>query len=406
MPRRILHFRIVSFAVAVARARDASLRDRPVLVASGQGPRAVVLLASREAWGEGVRRGMVLPEALRRCRSARVLPPDPDLCARASTAVASVLERYTPVVEPARGGRFFADLTGTHRLFGAAVDVAARIQREIGKDLCLPANAGVAANKLVSGVAARVLRPPRNLHAGLCDVPPGEEESFLRPVKVGNLPVVRPGVEGRLLADLNVITTGQLAALPVPLLLTTFGRTGVVMHRQARGLDESPVRPPVRAPGVEERTPALPEDTNDDAVLLAALYGLVERGARRLRRMGTLAGEATLSARYSDGVGAARRLRLHPPLDGDLSLFRRVRPLFEEVVARRGRVRSMTLRLARLGAEPAQLPLFPEHHERDEAGPAGAPEHEASLMRALDRLRARHGEGAVFSGRHHRRAGG
>jgi DNA polymerase-4 len=382
--RRILHFRIVSFAVTVARVQDASLRGRPVLVASGKGPRSVVLAVSEEARTDGVWQGLPLPEALRRCRQARILAPDPDLYARASGAVTSVLARFTPMVEPVRGGRFFADLTGTHRLFGEAVDVAARIQKEIGEGLRLPANAGVAANKLVSGVAARVLRP-----VGLCDVPPGQEESFLRPVAVRNLPAVSSGVEGRLLSDLNVIHVGQLAILPVPLLVTVFGRTGILLHRQARGLDEAPVRPPARAPGVEETTPALPEDTNDDVTLQAALYVLVEKGCRRLRRMGVSAGEAILSARYSDGVATSRRLKLRTPLNRDLSLFHCLRPVFEEVVARRGRVRSMTLRLTRLGATPVQMSLFPEQD----------PSRESSLMAALDRLRSRYGESAVFTGR-------
>lgn len=389
-PRRILHFRIVSFAVSVARARDASLRGWPVLVASGQGPRSVILAASEEARGDGVHRGLTLPEALRRCQRAKVLSPDPDLYARASGAVTALLERFTPAVEPARSGGFFADLTGTHRLFGAAVDVASRLQREIRESLRLPANAGVAGNKLVSGVAARVLRP-----VGLCDVPPGREASFLRPVKVRNLPAVGPGTEGRLLSDLNVVYAGQLACLPVPLLMTVFGRIGIVLHRQALGLDESPVRPPERAPGIEEKTADLPEDTNDDEVLLAALYGLVERGCRRLRRMKARAGEAILSVRYSDGVTASRRAGLRPPLDGDLSLFRRLQPVFDETISRRGRVRALTLRLLRLDAGPAQLPLFPVRELRGNGGG----EREPLLMTALDRVRARYGERAVITGR-------
>src|SRR5262245_60566103 len=165
--RRILHFRAISFAVAVARVRDRSLEGKPIVVAAGSGPRAVVLAASDEARGEGIRRGLALPEALKRCRSAVVLPPDPDLYARATAAVVSVLDRFAPAVEPLPGGCFFADVSGTQRLFGSAVDVAARIQKEIRERLRLPANAGVAANKLVSGVAARVLRP-----VGLCDVVP------------------------------------------------------------------------------------------------------------------------------------------------------------------------------------------------------------------------------------------
>ena len=385
MERRILHLRVVSFAVAAARARDASLQGKPVVVVAGVGPRAAVLAVSEEARGEGVRRGLALDEALRRCRRAIVLPPDPDLYARASASVAGLLGRFTPLVEPERGGRFFADLTGTHRLFGAAVDVAARLQKEIEKRFRLPANAGVAVNKLVSGVAARVIRP-----VGLCDVVPGDEESFLRPVAVGNLPAVNAEVEGRLLSDLNVTHVGQIAALPVSILAFAFGRTGPVLHRQAHGEDDAPVRPPVRALAVEEKV-TMAEDTNDDAALLAALYGLIERGCGRLRRAGWFAGEALLAVRYSDGVTASRRVPLRPPLDRDLTLFALLRPEFEIVVARRGRVRSITLHLSRLGPAPAQIEMFPDLEE-------GAA-RERSLLAAIDRLRGKYGDGVVAAGR-------
>jgi len=398
--RRILSLRIVSFAVAVARVHDPSLAGRPVVVAAGTGPRSIVLAASDEARGDGVRRGLVLPEALKRCRGAIVLNPDPDLYARATACLTSILDRYAPAVEPEAGGRLFADLTGTRRLFGDAVDVAARVQREIRERLRLPANAGVAVNKLVSGVAARVVRP-----VGLADVVPGGEERFLRPVAVGHLPAVDRGVEGKLLEDLNVARVGQLTAIPLARLEMVFGRAGDLLYRQARGQDDTPVRPPSRAAIIEETTQALPpgmfpEDTSDDPALLAALHALVERSCRRLRRMGGLAGEAGLSIRYSDGAAAARRVALRPPLDLDLSLFARLREIFPDVVARRGRVRSMTLRLARIGPVPAQMSLFAEGYDAPRRpDPALAPARERSLMKALDRIRARYDESAVVSGR-------
>src|SRR5262245_46100646 len=105
--RQILHLRAVSFAVTLARLRDPSLRGRPVLVAMGTGPRSIVLAASEEARGDGVHRGQILPEALRRCHRASVVAPDPDLYRRAAAAVVSVLDRYAPAVEAVPGGRFF-----------------------------------------------------------------------------------------------------------------------------------------------------------------------------------------------------------------------------------------------------------------------------------------------------------
>src|SRR5438093_3867511 len=115
MERQIPHLRVASFPVAVYQVKDPSLRGRPFVVSAGRGPRAVVLSVSGEARAEGAHPGMTLPEALRWCRRALVLPPDPVLFERADRALAEVLARFSPVVEPARGGRLFADMTGTGR---------------------------------------------------------------------------------------------------------------------------------------------------------------------------------------------------------------------------------------------------------------------------------------------------
>ena len=92
--------------------------------------------------------------ALKRCPDLVLLPPNPHLYARASRALHEVLRIYAPVIEPRGYGHAFLDLTGTGRLFGPAVDVAARVQREVRERLRLPVSVGIAANKLVS-------RPPR-----------------------------------------------------------------------------------------------------------------------------------------------------------------------------------------------------------------------------------------------------
>lgn len=384
MERQILHLRVASFPVAVYRVKDPSLRSRPLIVAAGRGPRAVALSISEEARREGARPGMTLAEALRWCRGALVLPPDPILFDRAERALAEILARYSPHVEPVRGGRLFADLTGTGRLLGPAVDVAHRAQKEIADRLRLGPNAGLAANKLVSGVAARVLRP-----VSLLDVHPGEEAGFLSPLAVRCLPAVDPRTEGALLDELNIHKVGELAAVEMPRLSLAFGARAMTLYRQARGIDDSPVRPPERAPAVEADE-TLAEDTNDDARLLSCLHALVERCGARLRRLGLRAGEGALTARYTDGVTVTRAGAVTPASAGDLTLYGHARSLFEPVVQRRGRVRYLRVRFTRLAAPPAQMSLF-EEEER--------PGREPALVAALDRIRGRFGAGAIAFGR-------
>ena len=103
----------------------------------------------------GITRGMPMRQAKKLCPDLILRPPNPALYARASRALHEILRRYAPIIEPKGYGHAFLDLTGTGRLFGPAVDVAARIQREAGHRLRLPLAVGVAQNKLVSEAASK-----------------------------------------------------------------------------------------------------------------------------------------------------------------------------------------------------------------------------------------------------------
>ncbi len=100
MLRSILHLRIDAFPAAVERIRNPSLRRRPVAVCPRHSPRSVIFSASAEARAEGVYDGLPVTEALKRCPGLVILPPDDPLYRRAAAAVAKVLGRYSPSVEP------------------------------------------------------------------------------------------------------------------------------------------------------------------------------------------------------------------------------------------------------------------------------------------------------------------
>src|SRR3989442_385358 len=316
MLRSVLNVDIAAFPIAVERVIDRGLRGRPVLLAPPGSARAPVLVVSQEAARAGVRAGMPLPVALRRCPGALVLHPNEPLYRRATGAVLALLGGYSPLVEPAALGQPFLDLPGTPGLFGAAQDAAARIRREIETRLRLKPTIGLATSKLVSRVAARVIRPD-----GLCDVFPGSEAPFLAPLPVGLLPAARGTTRERLL-DLSVARVADLLRFSQAQLLIAFGPHGGRLRSEALGLDASPVRPPETAAAVvEEET--LAEDSNEEAALLRALFGLCERAGTRLRRLRARAGGLRVTLRHSDDVLGGRGERLAPPVRPGPGVFRR-----------------------------------------------------------------------------------
>lgn len=385
MIRHILHLRVDGFPVAVERLRDASLRNRPVVICARHSPRSLIFSASPEARKEGIREGLPLTKALRRCRGLVVCPPDEDMYRKASGEISRVLGDYSPLVESGHWGRFYVDMTGTRRIFGDVQDSAFSIRNGVRDSVGLEGTLGIGSNKLVSGVAARVVETHGDLYA----VPSGSEASFLAPLRVRMLPAVRVRKDRTMLEEFNIRIVRQLASLSILQLTSVFGKRGVLLHRQALGIDESPVRPPASKPFVlEEKT--LDEDTNDDDVLLGVLFGMMERACRRMRTKGVLPRTIWLHIRYTDGMDMTRSLRLRNPVITDPLLYRKLEPLYLKTNFRRQRVRYMSLTFTDLVRPPAQMALFeaPVHFEREEA-----------LVSALDKIRGKYGETTVQWGR-------
>ena len=351
MQREIIYADVTAFVVTVERMLHPELRARPVVISPMGTPRAVVTALSREAWESGIRKGMLLSKARRCCRDAVVLPPNEPLYARASNALCRVLSEFSPMLEPSGYGRAYVDITGTARLFGPPRDAAWRAQREIRQRLRLEASFGVAANKMVSRMAAAVTEP-----AGLQDVQPGDERAFVSPLSVRMLPGVGPRTLEQL-SELNIGVIRELAEIRVEHLALAFGRHGFVLHQRALGIDDTPVCPPMAAPAVEQEK-TLVEDTNDVPALKRCLSQLCEAAAGRLRAGGLRAGRLELRARYSDYREDIGRERLGSPTQSTGVMQAHAHALLDRVVARRTRVRSLRLRLTELTDGPAQLELF------------------------------------------------
>jgi DNA polymerase-4 len=394
MDRQIVCFQIPRLGIALAQLVEHSLRNRPVAIAPAGTPRALLHDVSDEAQREGVRAGMPLETARRRCPSLRLLPPDPSRLHDAHQRLCRVTARFAPVWEPVQPGHLFLDLTGTTRLFGRASDAAVRIEREVMRDCGLSGVAGVGSNKLVSRVAAAMLHPPQ-----LCDVRPGSERDFLAPLPVAALPgfgrsQVREARRAlAVLNDLNLRTLGEIAEAPLPALELALGSRAALVHRWAMGIDLSPVLPPVQQPSLEVAQTLEPDDLDDER-LLGRLSSLLERLCRELRRQQRICGRLTLTLRYSDHVEVARTGPLIPGTYWEVDMEPCLKNLFARCFQRRVRVRRLALSAEALGAPDAQLSLF------DEASPSQPSRSRGRrLALALDRLRGRFGEQVIWFGK-------
>jgi DNA polymerase-4 len=329
-----------------------------------------VLALSAEARAAGITRGMPVSRARKLCPDLILRPPNPRLYARASEALHTILRRYAPVIEPKGYGHAFLDLTGTGRLLGAAVDVAARIHRESHQQLGLPLAVGVAQNKLVSEAASEVAKTDgrtdgqtdrRTGEIPLLDVRPGYEASFLAPHEVGLLPDLDQEIRERL-DDYQLELIGELQVIAEDDLALVFGRPGRLLAAQARGIDPRPVLPPAaRAEFRVART--LGNDSNDLTLLHAVLRQLTERLGARLRARQLVARRLTLQLAYSDYATAKRSVPL-PLAALDADLLQAAAQALSLALTRRVALRAIGVTLDRLLEADLQLELWGELSSR------------------------------------------
>jgi DNA polymerase-4 len=391
MVRQIVCFQIPALQIALARLDEPSLRGRPVAVAPGS-HRAALFEVSAEALAEGVYAGMPLEHARWFCPSLKIVSPRPESAWRAHHALLESLRHFTPVWEPIVAGSFYLDLTGTARLFGRAVDAAARMEREAARRCGIAGVVGVAVNKLVSHIAADAVAKPADLY----DVIPGGEKEFLAPRPVASLPTLHRlyGAKTpeflKLFRDLNLDTLGEIAGTPPAHLELAFGPQSRLLREWAVGFDPTPVWPQASRPALEVSHTLSPDEV-DDGALLALLYGLLEKLCRALRRRGRLCRRIELDLAQSDARETIRRALLERASRWECEIYPRLEELFFRAFQRRVRVRKMTLRAEALEEEEKQLALFP---------PAIAEEDARSrrLASALDRVRSRYGEKALVWG--------
>src|SRR6202048_3983873 len=134
----ILHVDMDAFFVSVELLERPELRGKPVIVGGQPDQRGVVTAASYEARKFGVQSAMPLRTAGKLCPHAVFLESRHHLYSEWSDRVASILGKYSPVVEMASVGEAYLDLAGTERLHGPPLAAADALLREITATTALP----------------------------------------------------------------------------------------------------------------------------------------------------------------------------------------------------------------------------------------------------------------------------
>src|SRR5437879_10993637 len=227
----ILHVDMDAFFVSVELLERPELRGKPVIVGGGPNQRGVVTAASYEARKFGVHSAMPLRTAGRLCPHADFLDGHHAKYSEWSDRVATILAKFSPIVEMVSIDEAYLDLSGTERLHGPPLAATDKLLRTITRETGLPCSGGLATTRLVAKVASDQAKP-----RGLVWVPAGSEQRFLAPLPVRKIPGIGEVTE-RALRALGIETVEQIAAMPQEKLESIFGQWGTALYRKSRGGD-------------------------------------------------------------------------------------------------------------------------------------------------------------------------
>lgn len=315
--RWVLHLDLDQFLAAVEVRRHPQLRGRPVVVGGDGDPnrrRQVVSTASAEARRFGVRSGMPLSTALRRCPDAVFLPVDHDAYDTASAEVWAVVRELPATVEVWGWdeGYLGTDDDDPWRL---AEDARRLVVARTGLTCCV----GVGDNKLRAKLAT-----------GLAKAPPGVDPQQAPGVamltrqtwfaSMGQRPTGDLwGIGGKTaakLANIGIHTVADLAAADEHELAQRFGpATGPWLRRLGQGEGDRSVRDEPWVPRGRSHEETYPNDLLERAEIESRLRTLAQRVAADVQDQGRIATHVGIKVRFTPFLTATRVTKLADPTD-------------------------------------------------------------------------------------------
>ncbi len=294
--RIILHVDMDYFFAQVEERKNPSLKGKPVVVGAdpkeGKG-RGVVSTCNYDARKFGIRSGMPISIAWRKCPTAIFLPVNFEIYGEASRAVMSIFRSFADVFEQTSVDEAYLDISGRCKNYEEAKKLAAELKKTVAEKENLTCSVGIGPNKLIAKIAAGEKKPD-----GLTVVRPEEVREFLNPKKVGALYGVGPKTEAHL-NSLGIETIADLAKQKKEFLLAEFGVFGEELYAMSRGIDEREVSEEWTIKSIG-RQYTFDKDTKNRKLIMSVIDDMIREIYRELREQDFLFKNVVLKVRYED----------------------------------------------------------------------------------------------------------
>ncbi len=382
MMRPLKKIAFVSIPHMVAESEEARLEGErlPLVVASGNQPKSIVLDYSRAIENSPIKRGLYLKNIDFIRDQTRVLPVDYEYVETLNEKVIGYLKNYSPSVENPGIGEYFIDLSGTERLFGRTLDTCGRIISQLHRVFRLTARCGIGTATLIARLASEVTGD-----GGVYEILQNPEKLFFPPLSVTLLPDLPLSLKNELLLDYSIRCMGDLLPFSKNDLRNLFGTEGELLYNYARGISRSTLMEK-KTEEVLLRDCIINHERNDDDLIRRKFFNLVLELCEEMRRERVFPQNAKVTVVYQDDYRYTTAGKLAHASFYEEELYGELVFRLNRALKRRTCVKKIILAFSRFTAPSCQLSLFHDTYRTSE------------LAKAFDHIRRRFGKKSIGYG--------
>ncbi|KAF9701398.1 hypothetical protein EKO04_001155 [Ascochyta lentis] len=251
--RYILHVDFDSFFAAVSLKKNPEYKNKPAVVAHGQGSGSEIASCNYPARKYGVKNGMWMKRAMELCPDLKILPYDFPAYEEASRAFYDAILATGGLVQSVSIDEALVDVSNicitiggsdgrkmnegaVYREQAKADEIAKSLREEVKLRTECDVSVGIGGNILLAKVALRRAKP-----AGQHQIKPEEVLDFIGQLQVQDLPGVAWSIGGKL-EDAGVKLVKDIRDLTKERLIQILGpKTGEKLYEYARGIDRQEV---------------------------------------------------------------------------------------------------------------------------------------------------------------------
>ncbi|EOA83271.1 deoxycytidyl transferase [Exserohilum turcicum] len=251
--RYILHVDFDSFFAAVSLKKFPEYKDKPAVVAHGQGSGSEIASCNYPARTFGIKNGMWMKRAQELCPDLKILPYDFPAYEQTSRTFYEIMLATGGIVQSVSIDEALIDVSNlciavggsdgkklsegsNYREQAKAEEIALNLRDEVRSRTGCNVSVGIGNNILLAKLALRKAKP-----AGQYQIKPEEVLDFIGQLQVQNLPGVAGSIGGKL-EDIGVKLVKDIRELTKERLIQTLGpKTGERLYEYSRGIDRQEV---------------------------------------------------------------------------------------------------------------------------------------------------------------------